>query len=121
MLLSELPWVLERAREPTIQQPGRVAARATKELATGIETGGWSRRSEEHTSELQSLQYLVCRLLLVKKKNNIIPQHLFQASLNTFNNYFTALFMPDLPSPYSNELTQDDAHYGFRCFHLKHI
>src|SRR3712207_7028390 len=27
------------------------------------------RRSEEHTSELQSRQYLVCRLLLEKKKN----------------------------------------------------
>src|SRR3712207_9024197 len=29
------------------------------------------QRSEEHTSELQSRQYLVCRLLLEKKKNNI--------------------------------------------------
>src|SRR3712207_7043195 len=29
-------------------------------------------RSEEHTSELQSRQYLVCRLLLEKKKKNII-------------------------------------------------
>src|SRR3712207_8657753 len=29
-------------------------------------------RSEEHTSELQSRQYLVCRLLLEKKKYNII-------------------------------------------------
>src|SRR3712207_8054330 len=28
-------------------------------------------RSEEHTSELQSRQYLVCRLLLEKKKNKI--------------------------------------------------
>src|SRR2546425_6326038 len=28
-------------------------------------------RSEEHTSELQSLAYLVCRLLLEKKKNKI--------------------------------------------------
>src|SRR2546425_4939651 len=28
-------------------------------------------RSEEHTSELQSLAYLVCRLLLEKKKNRI--------------------------------------------------
>src|SRR3712207_7176548 len=28
-------------------------------------------RSEEHTSELQSRQYLVCRLLLEKKKNHI--------------------------------------------------
>src|SRR6266545_5633443 len=30
------------------------------------------RRSEEHTSELQSLAYLVCRLLLEKKKNNFL-------------------------------------------------
>src|SRR3712207_7955598 len=30
-------------------------------------------RSEEHTSELQSRQYLVCRLLLEKKKNT--PSH----------------------------------------------
>src|SRR3712207_7913782 len=29
-------------------------------------------RSEEHTSELQSRQYLVCRLLLEKKKNYIL-------------------------------------------------
>src|SRR2546425_5998380 len=31
--------------------------------------GGLLPRSEEHTSELQSLAYLVCRLLLEKKKN----------------------------------------------------
>src|SRR5437879_10051173 len=30
--------------------------------------GTWTRRSEEHTSELQSPMYLVCRLLLEKKK-----------------------------------------------------
>src|SRR3712207_8626628 len=30
-----------------------------------------SRRSEEHTSELQSRQYLVCRLLLEKKKKRL--------------------------------------------------
>src|SRR3712207_7635214 len=30
---------------------------------------GGEERSEEHTSELQSRQYLVCRLLLEKKKN----------------------------------------------------
>src|SRR3712207_8973487 len=33
-------------------------------------------RSEEHTSELQSRQYLVCRLLLEKKKNNKYCNHL---------------------------------------------
>src|SRR3712207_7000748 len=32
--------------------------------------GGQTGRSEEHTSELQSRQYLVCRLLLEKKKIN---------------------------------------------------
>src|SRR3712207_7278503 len=31
--------------------------------------GAEMQRSEEHTSELQSRQYLVCRLLLEKKKN----------------------------------------------------
>src|SRR3712207_8059202 len=33
-----------------------------------------ARRSEEHTSELQSRQYLVCRLLLEKKNNNDTPR-----------------------------------------------
>src|SRR3712207_8123575 len=32
-------------------------------------------RSEEHTSELQSRQYLVCRLLLEKKKTLLRPVH----------------------------------------------
>src|SRR3712207_9249428 len=31
-------------------------------------------RSEEHTSELQSRQYLVCRLLLEKKKKNTLTE-----------------------------------------------
>src|SRR3989441_4776776 len=34
-----------------------------------IQAWGAVERSEEHTSELQSLAYLVCRLLLEKKKN----------------------------------------------------
>src|SRR3712207_8825264 len=33
-----------------------------------LEAGLGARRSEEHTSELQSRQYLVCRLMLEKKK-----------------------------------------------------
>src|SRR3712207_8887997 len=37
-------------------------------------------RSEEHTSELQSRQYLVCRLLLEKKKTTMHP-------LNYYLNY----------------------------------
>src|SRR5262245_65170491 len=35
----------------------------------GPTTRGRGRSSEEHTSELQSLRHLVCRLLLEKKKN----------------------------------------------------
>src|SRR2546425_2583354 len=35
-------------------------------------------RSEEHTSELQSLAYLVCRLLLEKKKTHATTPHLSQ-------------------------------------------
>src|SRR3712207_8648598 len=38
-------------------------------------------RSEEHTSELQSRQYLVCRLLLVKKKH--ITDNAISISLGT--------------------------------------
>src|SRR3989441_5113191 len=38
------------------------------------QSAGWiGNRSEEHTSELQSLAYLVCRLLLEKKKHNPRP------------------------------------------------
>src|SRR3712207_8739395 len=39
----------------------------------GVCQGRWlsSSRSEEHTSELQSRQYLVCRLLLEKKKQHL--------------------------------------------------
>src|SRR2546425_4218506 len=42
-----------------------------------------SSRSEEHTSELQSLAYLVCRLLLEKKKKNIpaVNTHVYKTSL----------------------------------------
>src|SRR2546425_7730486 len=39
-----------------------------RKLQQGVE-GDCCYRSEEHTSELQSLAYLVCRLLLEKKKN----------------------------------------------------
>src|SRR5258707_11984031 len=45
-------------------------------LGVGPETmvGLCVERSEEHTSELQSRQYLVCRLLLEKKKQKVFLQ-----------------------------------------------
>src|SRR3712207_7591293 len=46
--------------------PGR--RRAGRDRA--LDRGAGGARSEEHTSELQSRQYLVCRLLLEKKKKN---------------------------------------------------
>src|SRR5258705_7351171 len=39
-----------------------------------IGRGAVDQRSEEHTSELQSLRHLVCRLLLEKKKKNEVPR-----------------------------------------------
>src|SRR3712207_7560732 len=47
----------------------RAAAAAADRPAGGPDPGG--PRSEEHTSELQSRQYLVCRLLLEKKKKHL--------------------------------------------------
>src|SRR2546423_8519398 len=44
-----------------------IAARASAAATTSANRRS---RSEEHTSELQSLAYLVCRLLLEKKKKN---------------------------------------------------
>src|SRR5207244_11958781 len=40
-------------------------------LISAVVTGGELARSEEHTSELQSPDHLVCRLLLEKKKTKV--------------------------------------------------
>src|SRR3989441_2568549 len=44
-------------------------------------------RSEEHTSELQSLAYLVCRLLLEKKKKTIMYVHMQCVKFDTVDVY----------------------------------
>src|SRR3712207_8557154 len=63
-----LPHAAERNRFSVFASDGewRFAGRIVPPLVIGGQ-----RRSEEHTSELQSRQYLVCRLLLEKKNNNI--------------------------------------------------
>src|SRR5258708_25265369 len=44
------------------------------QIDMGVEQGDHGqRRSEEHTSELQSPDHLVCRLLLEKKKIKLVP------------------------------------------------
>src|SRR2546425_2906989 len=56
-----------------IRQAGPPAGRqaAVQHAAAHVRVHEQRARSEEHTSELQSLAYLVCRLLLEKKKINI--------------------------------------------------
>src|SRR5258708_13727490 len=48
----------------------RVARAQSLALHVLLRHGGLKHRSEEHTSELQSPDHLVCRLLLEKKKKN---------------------------------------------------
>src|SRR3712207_8413852 len=56
---------------------GRPAAGAVLAVTPALGPG----RSEEHTSELQSRQYLVCRLLLEKKKHTV--PYICSPQLNT--------------------------------------
>src|SRR3712207_7470500 len=59
--------VLPRRRAAAARRlPG--ADRALRAGRVAVHLAAGRRRSEEHTSELQSRQYLVCRLLLEKKK-----------------------------------------------------
>src|SRR3712207_7023195 len=60
------------------QQVGEGAGQAVQETGEGVgeavsEFG--RERSEEHTSELQSRQYLVCRLLLEKNNQRSLASH----------------------------------------------
>src|SRR3712207_8605645 len=58
---------------PTSAEPARRATLEWSELTTRTSQLSGTPlvpRSEEHTSELQSRQYLVCRLLLEKKKHS---------------------------------------------------
>src|SRR5687767_15526117 len=57
------------ATHHTAKEPGRrLPQRVLRRSFPGHEMTCVDDRSEEHTSELQSLAYLVCRLLLEKKK-----------------------------------------------------
>src|SRR3712207_8941885 len=62
------------------------AAGVANVLEEGVHAGvrrAGGRRSEEHTSELQSLQYIVCRLLLAKKKTRLSRSRSPQFYANT--------------------------------------
>src|SRR3712207_8800379 len=59
---------VQMTRRPDENLPPRNRRRRETGLAERVLAHQFVRRSEEHTSELQSRQYLVCRLLLEKKK-----------------------------------------------------
>src|SRR5947208_8358458 len=61
---GSLTWQRPSHRPPAIRVSSAPASRRTMTVPI------CSSRSEEHTSELQSPDHLVCRLLLEKKKNN---------------------------------------------------
>src|SRR3712207_9299905 len=58
-----IPWSRQSNRAPTVYRG--------EETNPLLSLHREMNRSEEHTSELQSRQYLVCRLLLEKKKDNL--------------------------------------------------
>src|SRR5688572_32703571 len=73
-LFRSIRWVEPlRSGAPAVRQPKSSAWSETRSTATSVPTP--IRRSEEHTSELQSQSNLVCRLLLEKKKKNQTNKH----------------------------------------------
>src|SRR5438552_14924707 len=69
--ISTKCWATSTGSSATMLEPRGyrpwISSRRRTRSASKISTGG--TRSEEHTSELQSPDHLVCRLLLEKKKN----------------------------------------------------
>src|SRR5262245_64094288 len=66
LLWAALHWQWSIAGGPT----AKLVIPLTIEAGAAAAVAVTAHRSEEHTSELQSLRHLVCRLLLEKKKKN---------------------------------------------------
>src|SRR5437763_13206877 len=78
ILLSHSKVVSELEEIPTLEATSRVLARAqrsTMDVPPMDNSAMDGTRSEEHTSELQSPMYLVCRLLLEKRKEQSVYTH----------------------------------------------
>src|SRR3712207_7487874 len=79
------PLPISRQLRPGLFSPvGSTALGSGRSRPLAVPSRGLGGRSEEHTSELQSRQYLVCRLLLEKKKAHVstpvTPIYLQQSS-----------------------------------------
>src|SRR3712207_8545130 len=71
--LFRSPWALRRVvADRLVAAEGRLEDPLPHRQAGQLVLQRADSRSEEHTSELQSRPYLVCRLLL-EKKNNFVP------------------------------------------------
>src|SRR3712207_8523838 len=77
-LFRSSPWLKNalRRRDRNMRRSSRSGGTQTDEVECSRNGSSMnsrrSRRSEEHTSELQSRQYLVCRLLLEKKNTLLV-------------------------------------------------
>src|SRR3712207_7443059 len=74
----------------------RVGTRRPRDCHSRCRARISTNRSEEHTSELQSRQYLVCRLLLEKKTNQIDTMYIesFISLIFTTSPYFLRYALP---------------------------
>src|SRR3712207_8820761 len=72
-LAKDLTVLAKRGRVIVVGNRGTIEINPRETMSRDADVRGMTlMRSEEHTSELQSRQYLVCRLLL-EKKNTCIP------------------------------------------------
>src|SRR3712207_7740993 len=82
---AQVGLALEVALEAALDAALHLAAAGAAQGPGGTQgPGTQGPRSEEHTSELQSRQYLVCRLLLEKKKKNY--RRYYQAQIQHITN-----------------------------------
>src|SRR3712207_8401809 len=77
---------------PPLRDQPRPAVAGPRRGAGLADPGLSDRRSEEHTSELQSRQYLVCRLLLEKKKIQYCYLRMQRYSISLMTNTLVTLY-----------------------------
>src|SRR2546423_9662812 len=82
-LFRSLPQTQAPAKTRRSARQTRPHCRSCRHPTPIAAPGRPAMRSEEHTSELQSLAYLVCRLLLEKKKTNIHSIHTSSHHIST--------------------------------------
>src|SRR3712207_7166445 len=97
---------LDSGKFDPIRQADQAIASAVQEFELGDVMGQRTAaaRSEEHTSELQSRQYLVCRLLLEKKKPLLLERlqrtHLDLEKALPYRLGLLVVYDPALPLPH---------------------